>query len=403
MYDYPIYMKSRINDKVIKFTSLNKGTVIVQAHSVEKVGTTCDFVAHTNTSVWEHWDHYDYDGTLTPKLSIFKKDNLLQDLLLINDQRSAKFAFNVGLNGKTVPKFTGKTPIILCAKEIGYNQNLVIWEEMIKRALTADQFAAKYGLFIEEPSTDVPLLSDLLKEHGAYKKFLTNLSIGYKGYVKFVSNNSYDGYDYIQIAFCWSDTTEPEYWADLADTLESVKCVNDIRAPNDINYWLDQLNKGHTVWVHNKTLDTIKEYNKFNHPRHKPDIDVNFYIEEPTWLKHKSEQCDTIECESVPITKETTMKHVLYQDERPKPPTLQELLAEIFEPKQITDLCDVPKWIAHVFDENGDLESIVAIDSDEAALTMLTDNARELLGYTIRTYKAKSEHRLEVPVSTTKA
>jgi len=56
-FDYPIYKKSKNLSQIIKFTGLEKGIVIAQGDSTNKVGyTSNNFISHTNTNIWEDTD-----------------------------------------------------------------------------------------------------------------------------------------------------------------------------------------------------------------------------------------------------------------------------------------------------------------------------------------------------------
>ena len=92
-------------------------------------------------------------------------------------------------------------------------------------------------------------LSDFLKEQGVYEKFLANLDVNYSihDYQNFIDSSTI--YDAIFYAFSWK--TSPEdygFWADIVD-LDDQLCINDVRAPNDIEYWEEQFHLGHDVWV----------------------------------------------------------------------------------------------------------------------------------------------------------
>jgi len=99
-------------------------------------------------------------------------------------------------------------------------------------------------------------------------------------------------------------------------------------------------------------------------------------------------------------TKETIMKETT---KTLAEMTLQEILAELFGEKCTTDLCNKPAFVGHVFDEEGTLVKAVALESNADAINMLKTKAKDLLGYTVVTYKASKVHTLDIPVNSTKA
>ena len=70
-YNYPLYMKSKTVGKVIKFTSLQTGEVVLKGKSCEDVGTVKKYVKHTDIQVWEEYKPKMYKPKDIPKQTCF--------------------------------------------------------------------------------------------------------------------------------------------------------------------------------------------------------------------------------------------------------------------------------------------------------------------------------------------
>jgi len=122
-------------------------------------------------------------------------------------------------------------------------------------------------------------LSDFLKDKGIYEKFLTNLDSSYYNYQNFINSDSV--YDALCNAFAWSESPEGhDFWEDTAESIDA-SCINDVRAPNDVDYWEDYFQAGDDVWVLLTTDEILKckgiSPKGWANPK-------GFYSENPTWL-----------------------------------------------------------------------------------------------------------------------
>lgn len=159
--------------------------------------------------------------------------------------------------------------------------------------LTMDEARIGKQILKEQPR-DKPLLSDLLKQHGAYEKFLANLSIASPNYNEYGHKPSAEASLYVDYLTSQTGSSKEEtYWNNIADSLANIYCINDVRAPDDIEYWQEQYAAGKEVFVYEPSTEYVCTC---NFPPNALEPETQFYAELPTWLE-----------QGIPTTKEQTM------------------------------------------------------------------------------------------------
>lgn len=299
-FKYPIYKKltsgkERTGGLVIKFTGLTEGEIVVLGDSTyKKVGEEITNLAHHTYPGWEDWDpQFDYDTIMQPKTVVScTTESEANELLYWAHQQGFKWA---GASGCYLDRnnFDIYEHIAYDVKAGTYGR-LEFYEEEGYTILTMDE--ARNGKdydkpFPIEPTIDKPLLSDLLKQHGAYEKFLTNLSSkDSKQYKRYLDRQ--DFYDCVSYAFLWEASNEGHtFWSDVQDNIgqfectnsvEQIECVNDVRAPDDVEYWEEQYQAGNKFWYVDPSDNEVME--SLDMAPGKCTNFTNWYAEEPTWL-----------------------------------------------------------------------------------------------------------------------
>lgn len=302
-FEYPIYMRYVRDSRaelVVKFTGLTKGIVIVEKDTDRTVGESDnDFSPHTNSSMWQDWNpQFDYDTIMQPYTVVHtptesEANELLywahkQGLKWVTDESLLKanswseFYEDTGyILGKHVSKCDVKQ-----AKASTYVTSTIITMDEARNGkntqfkpvdeYTEAKLPGEIGN-IKETTMDKPLLSDLLKQHGAYEKFLANASCKYLAYGSFCKGL----YKHSRLsAFLWENSPEGHaYWQTLL--IEIPDCINDVRAPDDVEYWQEQSELGNDVWCNHPNLGIF-----ICHEHARPlECVGEFYAEEPIWLK----------------------------------------------------------------------------------------------------------------------
>lgn len=192
---------------------------------------------------------------------------------LSREEKSNKFLFDIGdRNGTEEFQLQWKEQ----EGATNFNNCLQVAYEDVFPESTENEEPEK----IEEQPMNKPLLSDLLKQYRAYEKFLDNLTVNYDEYKIFTETNSSEC---ISWAFHWEDTPQgDDYWRDLWDSLSETPCINDVRAPDDVDYWRKNYKIINTLYYYNTKSGHVGEICK---SWDLPEKHVHFYAEKPTWLQ----------------------------------------------------------------------------------------------------------------------
>ena len=170
-------------------------------------------------------------------------------------------------------------------KHSNFDNCLQVAYEDMSFAVTAEQTTK------ETPMTKpLPLFSGLLKAEGIYEKFLANLSITHPGYINYTCENGTDWL--IDLAFKWSTSNEGHYfWEDC--NINHQECINDVRAPDDIDYWQKQWEENEPVWGVDPTDNDIMKLISIS-PETTASY-INWYPVDPTWLLPKEAPAEATE------------------------------------------------------------------------------------------------------------
>lgn len=137
----------------------------------------------------------------------------------------------------------------------------------------------------ERKQLPTPLLSSILKGQGLYEKILANLSCKFYLYDEFLCSTN--TFSCIATAFNWESSTEGhEYWDGC---IEYNRCLNDVRAPDDIDYWQEQYELNKPVFFYDiEEGDTGDMYEQCA-PKDAVDT-MMFYAEEPKHLVNNKKE-----------------------------------------------------------------------------------------------------------------
>jgi len=298
-FEYPIYKIDIGTGLVRKFTSIIEGVNITEGNfdsPCNKVGYVSNSsIEHTDPS-WQDWNpQFDYDTVMQPNTVIHATtESEANELLYWAHQQGLKWGSGDSYlersywnkyNKQTCYCLEDKSDSLNCSSYgsiESYHDCTIL---TIDEARNGRQLPnTLYDDTIKEITMDKPLLSDLLKEHGAYEQFLTNLTVDYYNYDYFVdADNQFDA---VSNAFFWASTDEGhEYWEELAED-EGEEVINDVRAPNDVDYWQSEFEAGKEVWVRDPedgwVAGITKGVNSISPSQFQSSF--RFYAEEPTWI-----------------------------------------------------------------------------------------------------------------------
>lgn len=298
---YPIYMKLTATGTVVKFTSEQCGEYIIIDKTASKaVGDHSTILTPHTNSIWEEWKpQFDYTTIMQSNTVVHcTTEQEAEELLLWAHQLRLKWTngISVKLGGSTEwdtykEKLVYRlTPYVSYGTSYGFAGHTILTMDEARNGktfkpvsdYTDTNLPGEIGSTKEQPM-DKPLLSDLLKKHGAYEKFLDNLSIGSPAtYQEWVTRSNAD--DCVIGAFAWD---ESDYWDDISEDLQCINCINDVRAPDDVDYWQAQYDAGKTFFTYDPTDNfciMVSGTNKeFTPPKAWP-TQMRFYAERPNWL-----------------------------------------------------------------------------------------------------------------------
>jgi hypothetical protein len=369
-FTYPIYKKHPHSSLVVRFEDYEFATCVMEGGGWN-VGDQDNVTNHTNKTKWEDWKpEFNYDLLIQPNTVVHCTTESEANELIhwSKNQNISRHGFN---SYKTEYKKYGKETcydlmLNYCSLKFAETNNYTI--------LTMEEARKPTKQSIENVYLKPYINSDIwVKVHSA-----EDAEALIKASVKF------GAYDYTNVQN-WDKDWETGHCFNLSST-----CNHDTYQTCK-NYWRTIVNYEDLFKPHNDLIDAA------SYPQ---TIAVNSMMNIPNLTEPFTPQSG-----QEPILKETTMKPELNREYQTNntTKTLQDILTELFGEEHLSEIKNSPSLLGIVYNGKGDIVDIIALDSNENAIEVLKDNLRDFLDYTIVTYKSSKIHRLEVPVTSTKA